>query len=116
MAPTRCVLWNFATNAARANHERNEIRVRLVSDTAFGLFAAITGALMMVGCPQTPTPGPSFRDCSNGCPEMVVVQQGRFTMGAPAGEKCARITRSTSRTFDTAAFGRDPTQARNGQI
>src|SRR5438270_13371566 len=53
MAPPRCVLWNFATNAARAN----------------------------------PAPGASFRDCSNGCPEMVVVQQGRFTMGAPAGEE-----------------------------
>jgi sulfatase modifying factor 1 len=36
---------------------------------------------------QTPAPGTSFRDCSNGCPEMVVVQQGRFTMGAPAGEE-----------------------------
>src|SRR5882757_1678591 len=36
---------------------------------------------------QTPAPGTSFRDCSNGCPEMMVVQQGRFTMGAPAGEE-----------------------------
>lgn len=35
----------------------------------------------------TPAPGTSFRDCSKGCPEMVVVQQGRFTMGAPAGEE-----------------------------
>src|SRR5438874_11778871 len=61
--------------------------VRLVSTTAFALLAAITGARMMVGCPQTPAPGTSFRDCSNGCPEMVVVQQGRFTMGAPAGEE-----------------------------
>ena len=67
----------------------NEMRfgVRLVSTTAFALLAAITGALMMVGCPQTPAPGTSFRDCSNGCPEMVVVQQGSFTMGAPAGEE-----------------------------
>src|SRR5947208_3278716 len=67
----------------------NEMRfgVRLVSTTAFALLAAITGALMMVGCPQTPAPGTSFRDCSNGCPEMVVVQQGTFTMGAPAGEE-----------------------------
>ena len=29
---------------------------------------------------QTPAPGTSFRDCSNGCPEMMVVPQGRFTM------------------------------------
>ena len=67
----------------------NEMRfgVRLVSTTAFALLAAITAALMMVGCRQTPAPGTSFRDCSNGCPEMVVVQQGRFTMGAPAGEE-----------------------------
>lgn len=36
---------------------------------------------------QTPAPGTSFRDCSSGCPEMVVVQPGRFTMGAPAGEE-----------------------------
>jgi formylglycine-generating enzyme len=36
---------------------------------------------------QTPAPGTSFRDCSNGCPEMLVVQQGRFVMGAPAGEE-----------------------------
>src|SRR2546430_16970894 len=36
---------------------------------------------------QTPAPGTSFRDCSNGCPEMVVVQRGRFIMGAPAGEE-----------------------------
>src|SRR5690349_1770007 len=35
---------------------------------------------------QTPAPGTSFRDCSN-CPEMVVVKQGKFTMGAPAGEE-----------------------------
>ena len=67
----------------------NEMRfgVRLVSTTAFALLAAITGALMMVGCPQTPAPGTSFRDCSNGCPEMVVVKQGEFTMGASAGEE-----------------------------
>ena len=28
-----------------------------------------------------------FRDCSNGCPEMVVVPKGNFTMGTPAGEE-----------------------------
>src|SRR5882724_12109310 len=72
--------------------------VRLVSTTAFALLAAITGALMMVGCPQTPAPGTSFRDCSNGCPEMVVVQQGRFTMGAPAGEEAREnLPNGTSR-------------------
>ena len=61
--------------------------VRHVSTTAFALLAAITGALMMVGCPQTPAPGTSFRDCSKGCPEMMVAPQGAFTMGAAAGEE-----------------------------
>jgi formylglycine-generating enzyme required for sulfatase activity len=36
---------------------------------------------------RTTALGTSFRDCSNGCPEMVVVPQGRFSMGAPAGEE-----------------------------
>jgi len=36
---------------------------------------------------QTSARVTSFRDCLNGCPEMVVVPQGRFTMGAPAGEE-----------------------------
>jgi formylglycine-generating enzyme len=35
----------------------------------------------------TPAPGKSFRDCSNGCPEMVVVPKGSFMMGVPAGEE-----------------------------
>jgi hypothetical protein len=47
---------------------------------------------------QTPAPGTSFRDCSNGCPEMMVVQQGRFTMGAPAGEEAREnLPHGTSR-------------------
>ena len=36
---------------------------------------------------QTSAPVTSFRDCSKGCPEMAVVKQGKFTMGAPAGEE-----------------------------
>jgi formylglycine-generating enzyme len=55
----------------------------------------LTVLCILCGCmtvlPQTwaqaPGPGTSFHDCSNGCPEMVVVPQGRFTMGAPAGEE-----------------------------
>jgi formylglycine-generating enzyme required for sulfatase activity len=34
-----------------------------------------------------PAAGRSFRDCSNGCPEMVVVPQGRFIMGVKPGEE-----------------------------
>jgi sulfatase modifying factor 1 len=44
-------------------------------------------ATLSPGRAQTPVPGTAFRDCSNGCPEMVVVLQGSFTMGAPAGEE-----------------------------
>ena len=35
---------------------------------------------------QAPAPGTQFRDCSNGCPEMVMLPQGSFIMGAPPGE------------------------------
>ena len=38
------------------------------------------------GNPQ-PSEAATFRDCSNGCPEMVVVPEGKFTMGASAGEE-----------------------------
>src|ERR671925_977843 len=36
---------------------------------------------------QTLAPGTSFRDCSTGCPEMVMLPQGSFVMGAPPGEE-----------------------------
>jgi len=31
-------------------------------------------------------PGSEFRDCANGCPEMIVVPAGTFTMGSPQSE------------------------------
>src|SRR5262245_23688360 len=36
---------------------------------------------------ETHAPGKSSRDRSASCPAMVVGEQGRFTMGAPAGEE-----------------------------
>ena len=36
---------------------------------------------------QATAPGTSFRDCSNGCPEMVMLPPGSFVMGAPPGEE-----------------------------
>jgi formylglycine-generating enzyme len=36
---------------------------------------------------QAPAPGTKFRDCSNGCPEMVMLSQGSFVMGARPGEE-----------------------------
>ncbi len=54
------------------------------------ILLAVSCILWMTTLPparaQTPAPETSFRDCSNGCPEMVV-QQGRFTVGAPAGQE-----------------------------
>lgn len=52
------------------------------------LAGALAGSAMAQA--QTPEPVTSFRDCSEGCPEMVVVKPGTFTMGAPAGEE-ARV-------------------------
>ncbi len=36
---------------------------------------------------RVPKPGQSFRDCNDGCPEMVVVPAGIFTMGSPSSEE-----------------------------
>jgi formylglycine-generating enzyme required for sulfatase activity len=36
---------------------------------------------------QVPAPGTQFRDCCNGCPEMVMLPQGSFVMGAAPGEE-----------------------------
>ncbi len=32
-------------------------------------------------------PGSDFKDCANGCPTMIVVPAGKFTMGSPVSEK-----------------------------
>jgi hypothetical protein len=31
-------------------------------------------------------PWATFRDCANGCPEMIIVPSGSFAMGSPATE------------------------------
>jgi formylglycine-generating enzyme required for sulfatase activity len=33
------------------------------------------------------TPGQQFSECAHGCPKMIVVPPGRFTMGSPVNEK-----------------------------
>jgi len=57
--------------------------------TQYGVYALALALALMVPLAASAgaCPGTSFRDCSNGCPEMMVVQLGRFTMGAPAGEE-----------------------------
>ena len=32
-------------------------------------------------------PGSDFKECSNGCPTMVVVPAGKFLMGSPESEE-----------------------------
>jgi hypothetical protein len=59
--------------------------------TQYGVCALAVALMVTLAQAQTPAPGTSFRDCSNGCPEMMVVQQGRFTMGLRRGKKRARI-------------------------
>jgi formylglycine-generating enzyme len=55
--------------------------------TQYGVSALAFALMVTLAQTQTPAPGTSFHDCSKGCPEMVVVKQGKFTMGAPAGEE-----------------------------
>ena len=64
------------------NRSVRRVMVGVAGLAVLGMTATPAGARA-----HTPAPGTSFRDCSNGCPEMVVVQRGRFTMGAPAGEE-----------------------------
>jgi hypothetical protein len=59
--------------------------------TQYGVCALAVALMVTLARAQTPAPGTTFRDCSNGCPEMMVVQQDRFTMGLRRGKKCARI-------------------------
>ena len=58
--------------------------------TQYGVCALAVALMVTLAQAQTPAPGTSFRDCSNSCPEMMVVQQGRFTMAAPAGEEARK--------------------------
>ena len=55
--------------------------------TQYGVCALAFALMVTLAQAQTSVPVTSFRDCSKGCPEMVVVKQGKFTMGAPAGEE-----------------------------
>src|SRR5262249_30852393 len=57
--------------------------------TTYGVCALAVALMVPLAQAQAQTPAPvkSFRDCSKGCPEMVVVKQGKFTMGVPAGEE-----------------------------
>jgi len=45
------------------------------------------GKILKASGSATPAPGAQFRDCRKGCPEMVMLPQGGFTMGAAPGEE-----------------------------
>jgi hypothetical protein len=42
--------------------------------TQYGVCALAVALMVTLAQAQTPAPGTSFRDCSNGWPEMMVVQ------------------------------------------
>lgn len=66
---------------------------------------------------KAPAPGTQFRDCSNACPEMVMLAAGQFHHGGSAGGRRARERAGFfSRTLGTAALGQDRIRARNWQI
>src|SRR5205823_12944536 len=45
-------------------------------------------AVLTAGREMAPAaePGSAFKECANGCPEMVIVPAGKFMMGSPASE------------------------------
>jgi hypothetical protein len=53
-----------------------------VAGVLVGLTLATLTLAGYASAAETPKPGQSFRDCDDGCPEMVVVPSGRFTMGS----------------------------------
>jgi formylglycine-generating enzyme required for sulfatase activity len=68
----------------------------------FGCLALLcTAALACARCPEAQQPnagrpaGSMFRDCA-GCPEMVVIPGGKFTMGSPPEEKAWAVAHGAS--------------------
>lgn len=47
--------------------------------------------------------GERFADCT-GCPEMIIIPAGRFTMGSPPGERQRRSSEGPQREVDVPAF------------
>src|SRR5262249_51573382 len=45
------------------------------------------------------TPGSTFRDCTDGCPEMVAIGPGTFQMGPTEGEEEREKTTNRERTY-----------------
>ena len=78
------VLESFRPNII---HKDGHALTKLVLNPAVSCLLCVWMTTLPAARARTPAPGRSFRDCSNGCPEMVVVPKGRFTMGAPAGEE-----------------------------
>jgi len=78
--------WMFPAWLLRpATQERNLADYR---DDIMGFRVAKTLPYFAAsGRARVPAPGTQFRDCANGCPEMVMLPRGRFVMGAPPGEE-----------------------------
>jgi hypothetical protein len=92
----------------------------VAAGAAVALILAVWGAAHQMGVPVrwpvTPSPaalkpsqqnfedgarrvqGETFRDCNDGCPEMVVAPAGSFTMGSPTSEPGRRSNEGPQRT------------------
>ncbi|MEO1329233.1 MAG: formylglycine-generating enzyme family protein [Pseudomonadota bacterium] len=73
------------------------------------------------GAPSVESAGPvaraagdRFRDCP-GCPEMIAIRAGRFTMGSPDDEPDRASDESPRRTVDVAAFALSRSEVARGE-
>ncbi len=72
--------------AAKAEAERQRLAALKVEEDRQRIAADAKRKADEEAARRVPQVGQSFRDCNDGCPEMVVVPAGSFTMGSPANE------------------------------
>jgi formylglycine-generating enzyme required for sulfatase activity len=67
--------------------------------------ASVPQTLAPVARQEAPRPpGFSFRDCTTGCPEMIVLPGGTFTMGAPPQESARKANEGPQHSVTIAPF------------
>jgi formylglycine-generating enzyme required for sulfatase activity len=94
---------NKAGNAQISSNNRENLE-------AFGSGTAVAEG--GVGAKQSPVrqdtqnarPGLEFKECSNGCPVMIVVPAGKFKMGSPTGEPDRNVTEGPLHEVTIAMF------------
>ena len=64
-----------------------------IAENGAGRYSFQIGASALAageGNAEAPKPGVEFRDCASGCPAMIVIPAGRFSMGSPEDDADAR--------------------------